>query len=109
MSDFKDQKYALLYLIQQKKFDIVEIGQLTDWDHETFELFRDGDRTELCNKSGECIVLLQIATDAALLSETKTFCKQVKGKHQPLSDAQKYFRPVRGHRRQSLPSMEVGA
>ena len=106
--EYNDQKFALVYFIRPKKFDILDIACLTEWDKELFELFRDGDRTETCSKpDDEYVVIVQTAHEKKLLDETKTFCEAMKSKRLSLSEAQKYFRPVRGTRRQSLPSREV--
>lgn len=106
--EFNDQQFILSYSTTTKTFSIKDVGLLksTEWNLNTFEEFRDGERVE-CSVNGENVVLLQSAGEEEFLTESLNFCEAAKKKRMTISKIQGYLRPVRGIRRQSLPPVDV--
>ena len=109
MESFDQQKFALIYSLPRKAFEIEDVKRLV-WKKELFEGFLHGDKIYTTMSFENCpenVLILQTAENAALLNETKLFCVALRKKKKAIAFIRDHFNPLRGRKRQHLPPVEV--
>ena len=111
MDVFKKNTFALMYYLDNKSFEIHDVGTLVNWTYELFESLRDGERIFAERKdvtTGRMVVIVQIAENEDLLKDSQTFCTTMRAKHLSVEEIRSYLQPVRlKERRQHLPPSSV--
>lgn len=105
-------KFALVFSLSSKLFQIIEIDKLKDWSSTTFDQFVDGERIYCDMRTTDTqimtVTVLQLGKNEESLEETKRFCEILRNrKNFSIEYIRFQFKPLRTTKRQSLPPVQV--